>query len=89
MNKNCCSTTDGLNVNDFEIAKIEKTKKICPMCEDFAAEQIKNQSNNNFSKNLFGINEVNEQQINEFTQSAAAKIVGKINLSLFEYEENY
>lgn len=38
MMKNCCSMV--ADETGFEIVKIEKTKNVCPMCEDFAKEQI-------------------------------------------------
>lgn len=40
--KNCCSGFSGCetNENDFELVKIEKTRNVCSMCEDFAKEQI-------------------------------------------------
>ena len=42
MMKNCCSDfmSDFVGDAKFELVKIEKTKNICPMCEDFAKEQI-------------------------------------------------
>lgn len=40
--KNCCSglVSDTINETGFEVVKIEKTKNVCSMCEDFAKEQI-------------------------------------------------
>ena len=43
MDKSCCSNSDIATDKSFETVKIEKTKNVCPMCEDFAAEQIKEQ----------------------------------------------
>ena len=43
MDKSCCSNSDIAADKSFETVKIEKTKNVCPMCEDFAAEQIKEQ----------------------------------------------
>ena len=43
MDKGCCSHSDIAIDKSFETVKIEKTKNVCPMCEDFAAEQIKEQ----------------------------------------------
>jgi uncharacterized metal-binding protein len=42
MMKNCCSgfSANEANEKDFEVVKIEKTRAVCPMCEDFAKEQI-------------------------------------------------
>jgi hypothetical protein len=42
MMKNCCSNfkTDSIGKEKFELVKIEKTENICPMCENFAKEQI-------------------------------------------------
>lgn len=34
------SPVDNSCDKDFEIVKIEKTRNVCPMCEDFAKEQI-------------------------------------------------
>jgi len=46
MMKNCCSgfATDNENEKDFEVVKIEKTKNVCSMCEDFAKEQMDNKT---------------------------------------------
>jgi uncharacterized metal-binding protein len=43
---NCCTCFSGSETNkkDFEVVKIEKTKNVCPMCEDFAKEQIENKT---------------------------------------------
>lgn len=43
MKTNCFLTPDVSNEKEFELVKIEKTKKVCPMCEDFAGEKIINQ----------------------------------------------
>lgn len=43
MTNDRCSNTDDLKEKDFEEVKIPKTKKLCPMCEDFAQEKIENQ----------------------------------------------
>jgi uncharacterized metal-binding protein len=43
MIKECCSKTDISEEKNFETVRIEKTKNVCPMCEDFAAAQIKEQ----------------------------------------------
>jgi uncharacterized metal-binding protein len=41
MMKNCLDfMPETTSEKDFEVVKIEKTKNICPMCEDFAKEQI-------------------------------------------------
>ena len=42
MTKDCCSGFSQSNTreSDFEVVKIEKTKNVCPMCEEFAKEQI-------------------------------------------------
>ena len=42
MMQNCCSgfTTDDEIEKDYEVVKIEKTKNVCSMCEDFAKGQI-------------------------------------------------
>jgi len=39
---NCCSSlsTGSIEEKDYEIVRIEKTRNVCPMCEDFAKEQI-------------------------------------------------
>lgn len=167
MKRNCCSESVDSTERDYEVVKIEKTKNVCPMCEDFAEAQItkqvpiaiiscegaclrgevsrqaanlicfshmpdktsriclggaftKNTGQRNlvrnanrviflegcfikcasrmmkgvideldpeiiivdrlydFDKNLFGINDVTEQQIKEFAQTAALKIVEQI-----------
>lgn len=43
---NCCTcfSESETNKKDFEVVKIEKTKNVCPMCEDFAKEQIENKT---------------------------------------------
>jgi len=38
MMKNCCSMV--FDETGFEIVRIEETKNVCPMCENFAKEQI-------------------------------------------------
>jgi uncharacterized metal-binding protein len=43
MIKNCCSNSDDSKERDFEVIKIEKTKNVCPMCEDFAIERAEKQ----------------------------------------------
>jgi len=42
MMKNCCSgfSQSDTSEKEVEVVKIEKTKNVCPMCEDFAKEQI-------------------------------------------------
>lgn len=42
MKKNCCSDFIGFETGEkeVEVVKIEKTRNICPMCEDFAIAQI-------------------------------------------------
>lgn len=42
MIKNYCSDFAGFKANEkeFEVVKIEKTRNVCPMCENFAREQI-------------------------------------------------
>ena len=42
MMNNCCSgfTQDDTDNKDYESVRIEKTKNVCPMCEDFAKDQI-------------------------------------------------
>jgi uncharacterized metal-binding protein len=43
MDKGCCSNSVNATDKSFETVKIEKTKNVCPMCEDFATAQIKEQ----------------------------------------------
>jgi uncharacterized metal-binding protein len=42
MANNCCSSSEPTDVNEkeFEVVKIEKTRNVCSMCEDFATEQL-------------------------------------------------
>jgi uncharacterized metal-binding protein len=40
MDKSCCSNSDNAHEKSYETIKIEKTKNVCPMCEDFAAAKI-------------------------------------------------
>jgi len=37
--QDCCAQDDKSKDNEFELIKIEKTKNVCPMCEDYAKEQ--------------------------------------------------
>jgi uncharacterized metal-binding protein len=43
MAKNTISDSDNSIEQSYEVVKIEKTRNTCPMCEDFAALQIKKQ----------------------------------------------
>ena len=43
MDKGCCSKSVNGIEKSFETVKIEKTKNVCPMCEDFATAKIKEQ----------------------------------------------
>lgn len=43
MDKGCCSKSVNAIEKSFETVKIEKTKNVCPMCEDFATAKIKEQ----------------------------------------------
>lgn len=38
-NSNCCCAIEEEKDKNYEVVKIEKTKNICPMCEDYAKEQ--------------------------------------------------
>ena len=40
MGMDCCSGSYNFSETEYEIAKIKKTKNVCPMCEDFAKQQI-------------------------------------------------
>jgi uncharacterized metal-binding protein len=40
MDKGCCSNSINANEKSYETVKIEKTKNVCPMCEDFATAKI-------------------------------------------------
>ena len=41
MTKICCSNSVVSEEMNFEVVRIEKTKNVCPMCEDAANERIK------------------------------------------------
>ena len=41
MKTNCCSGSNSI-IKEYEEVRIEKTNKICSLCEDFAKEQIRN-----------------------------------------------
>jgi uncharacterized metal-binding protein len=43
MSQNCLTASANFTERKYEVVKIEKTKNVCPMCEDFAEAQIKKQ----------------------------------------------
>ncbi|HPI20926.1 MAG TPA: putative zinc-binding protein [Candidatus Kapabacteria bacterium] len=42
---NCCSSNEKFTTTteNFEFIKLEKTKKVCPLCEDFSKKQMEKQ----------------------------------------------